>query len=265
MFASWKIARILDIDLFIHWTFWLLPVWVLYNHDESSTFPAWMEMLLIACLFACVVLHEFGHALAAREFGIRTRSITLSPLGGLAQLERMSHKPWEEFCIAIAGPLVNVAIALVLGVGLLGAGALGTAIFDALVWRFVSVLLVMNVSLVVFNMLPAFPMDGGRVLRAILAGSMGLLQGTRVAVIVGTITAALIGLAGLFWNPVLVFIAVFVIWAGHQELRALEMEERERQEAMQPTVRMWDSGLGRWVRCEIVEPRQVNRDSGVGF
>src|SRR5437773_2721796 len=99
MFASWRIARILGIDLFIHWTFWLLPVWVLFNHDESSMFPLWIHMTLIACLFACVVLHEFGHALTAREFGIGTRSITLSPLGGLAQLERMSHQPWEEFCI----------------------------------------------------------------------------------------------------------------------------------------------------------------------
>jgi Zn-dependent protease len=258
MFASWRIARILDIDLYIHWTFWLLPVWVLFNRGESNLFPLWLEMLLIGCLFVCVVLHEFGHALAARDFGIRTRSITLSPLGGLAQLERMSHKPWEEFCIAVAGPLVNVAIAFVLGVGLLAAGALGAPILDSLAGRFVGVLLLMNVSLVVFNMLPAFPMDGGRVLRAILAGSMGLLQGTRVAVIVGTITAVLIGLVGLFWNPVLVFIAAFVIWAGHQELRALEMEEREKQNALRRPIFMWDSGVGQWVR-------HVKHDSGVGF
>src|SRR5690242_16366300 len=117
MLGSWRIARIFNIDLSIHWTFWLLPVWVIFTWDQSSMFPLWMHLVLVGCLFACVVLHEFGHALTAKQFGIRTRSITLSPLGGIAQLERMSHEPWEEFWIAVAGPLVNVAIALILTAG----------------------------------------------------------------------------------------------------------------------------------------------------
>src|SRR5262245_16594046 len=187
MFGSWKIARILGIDLALHWTFWLLPIWVIFTWDDSSAMPLWMNLLLVGCLFVCVVLHEFGHALTARQFGIGTRSITLSPLGGIAQLDRMSQKPWEEFWIAIAGPLVNVAIALVLGVAVAWSYVLNPALVGTLGWQFLSVLLAMNIGLVIFNLLPVFPMDGGRVLRAILANSMGLLKGTRAAVLVGTV------------------------------------------------------------------------------
>ena len=255
MFGSWRIARLFGIDLAIHWTFWLLPVWVILTWDESGVLPLWMHLLLIACLFVCVVLHEFGHALTAQQFGIRTRSITLSPLGGIAQLERMSHKPWEEFCIAIAGPLVNVAIAIVLGAGLLVGYAVNAMLAETLLWRFLSVLLILNVVLVVFNMLPAFPMDGGRVLRAILASSMGLLKGTRLAVVVGTVTAILMGIAGIFvlGNPWLFLISVFVLFAGQQELLALEAEERQRNQTMQLTLCLWDSGRGRWVRREMTQ------------
>src|SRR5947209_4818201 len=118
MFPSMRIAKVAGINLFIHWTFWLLPLWVVLVFHDSDVMSLGKHLALIAALFGCIVLHEFGHALTARHFGIQTRSITLSPLGGIAQLERMSHEPWEEFCIAIAGPLVNVAIAGVLGAGL---------------------------------------------------------------------------------------------------------------------------------------------------
>src|SRR5262245_38946326 len=205
MFGSWKIARILGIDLAIHWTFWLLPAWVIFTYDQSSPLSLWMYPTLIGCLFVCVVLHEFGHALMARQFGIDTRSITLSPLGGIARLDRMSQKPWEEFWIAIAGPLVNVAIAVLLGVGLFWVNALSPALAGTLGWDFATYLLAMNIGLVVFNLLPVFPMDGGRVLRAILANSMGLLKGTRAAVAVGTVLAVLMGISGFFVNPMLVF------------------------------------------------------------
>src|ERR1700722_20597187 len=120
MIPSLRIAKVFGINVFIHWTFWLLPLWVILTyHDSPHMMPLWMNLLLIAALFVCVVLHELGHALTARQFGIRTRQITLSPLGGIAQLERMSPNPWEEFCIAIAGPLVNVALAMILGVCML--------------------------------------------------------------------------------------------------------------------------------------------------
>jgi Zn-dependent protease len=231
MFPSLKIARLFRINVFLHWTFWLLPLWVMLNQHEGSMLPLWMNMVLIAALFVCIVMHEFGHALTARHFGIRTRSITLSPLGGIAQLERMSHEPWEEFWIAIAGPMVNVAIAMVLGVFLLLGVNLDPNLMETTPGMFVGWLLVMNIVMVVFNMIPAFPMDGGRVLRAILSGSMGLLEGTRIAVIVGTVFAVLIGLVGVFFfqNPWMVLIAAFVIWSGFRELRALEYEEEQRR------------------------------------
>ena len=233
MFPSMKIARFFRINVFLHWTFWLLPLWVVLNQHQDSILPLWMNMVLIAVLFVCIVMHEFGHALTARHFGIRTRNITLSPLGGIAQLERMSHEPWEEFWIAVAGPMVNVAIAAVLGVlALLGLN-LDPNLFDTTPGMFLGLLLLMNIVMVVFNMIPAFPMDGGRVLRAILSGSLGLLEGTRIAVIVGTVFAVLIGLVGVFFfgNPWMVLIAGFVIWSGFRELRALEYEEQQRREA----------------------------------
>jgi Zn-dependent protease len=255
MFGSWKIARIAGIDLSIHWTFWLVPLLVIFDYNSASPMPLWMHLVLVGCLFVCVVLHEFGHALTAKQFGIRTRSITLSPLGGIAQLERMSQKPWEEFWIAIAGPLVNVAIAAILGGAALWTFVLAPHLVDTLGFTFLSVLLGMNVVLVLFNLLPVFPMDGGRVLRAILSSSMGLLKGTRAAVTVGTVLAVIMGTAGFFWtgNIILPFICLFVIWAGHQELAALEYEDRRRSEPVRMTVCLWDSRLGGWVRHDVSE------------
>lgn len=267
MFPSLRIARLFGINVFIHWTFWLLPLWIVWNDAGGASL--WTHLALTAFLFVCIVLHEFGHALTARHFGIQTRSITLSPLGGIAQLERMSHKPWEEFCIAIAGPMVNVVIASVLSAMLFAGYLVDPQVLETGVGSFLGLLVLLNVVMVVFNMIPAFPMDGGRVLRAILANSMGLLQGTRVAVTVGTICAVLIGLAGVFvlHNPWLILIGLFVVWAGYQELGALEMEERRRRDeeeeiypavvvppsghpraSMHVTVCVWDPVRGAWVR-----------------
>jgi Zn-dependent protease len=257
MFANLKIARIHGINLYIHWTFWLLPLWVVFTWHGSEVLPLWMYLLLIGTLFACVVLHEFGHALMAERFGIRTRRITLSPLGGIAQLERMSQKPWEEFCIAVAGPLVNVVIAALLGAVFVAGAAVAPSLMETQAWYFLGLLVALNVVMVVFNMIPAFPMDGGRVLRAILANTMGLLPGTRVAVTVGTVCAILMGLAGAFGldNPWLLLIALFVILAGRQELAALEMDERHRlaaEDEVTPnahvTLCLWDPVRGTWVR-----------------
>jgi Zn-dependent protease len=265
MFPSLKIARLFNINVQIHWTFWLLPLWVALTWSNSGLFPLWMQLLLILLLFVCIVLHEFGHALTARHFGIHTRSITLSPLGGIAQLERMSHVPWEEFCIAVAGPLVNVAIAMVLGAALFAGTVIDAQLLETDAGKFTGMLLLMNVVMVVFNMLPAFPMDGGRVLRAILASWLGLLPGTRAAVAVGAVFASLIGLAGLFINPWMVLIALFVVYAGYQELNALEQEERRRRDeeegiypailvppsrrrSMHVTVSVWDPVRRAWVR-----------------
>jgi Zn-dependent protease len=245
-------------------------LWVILTFSEQSPLPLWMSVLLIVPLFTSIVMHEYGHALMARHFGIRTRNITLSPLGGIAQLERMSHKPWEEFWIAIAGPAVNVVIAAVLGVGLLSYALLDPLFTEFLWWRFFGVVFLANIVFVVFNMIPAFPMDGGRVLRSMLSAGFGLLQGTRVAVAVGTFMAVFMGAAGALWlgNPWLILIALFVIWAGHQELAALELEARERDEPlptvpivpvarapMHVTLCLWDPQRRAWVRHTYFAPR----------
>jgi Zn-dependent protease/CBS domain-containing protein len=181
--------------------------------------PLWMHLLLVAMLFVCVVLHEFGHALTARNFGIGTRSITLSPLGGIAQLERMSNKPWEEFWIAIAGPAVNVVIALVLGAGIFAGYAVYAPIADTLAWQFLLYLMAMNIGLVVFNLIPAFPMDGGRVLRAILALGLGQYRATRIAGFIGQAIAGCFVIGGIVQADFfLAFIGLFVFLGASQEV-----------------------------------------------
>jgi Zn-dependent protease len=227
-----KIGRLFGIKLFIHWTFWLLPLWVIYNHAlEPGADSLGLHLALLGALFGCVVLHEYGHALAARYFGIATRDVTLYPIGGVARLERMSERPWEEFCIAIAGPLVNAAIALVLGAGMLAFALVDLELLRGPLNEFLVPLLLMNAVLFGFNLLPAFPMDGGRILRALLSIPMGRLQATRVAVFVSFCMAVLFGIAGVLFlhNPWLLFVALFLIWTGQQELASLQMRERSRQ------------------------------------
>ncbi|MCA9736804.1 MAG: site-2 protease family protein [Gemmatimonadota bacterium] len=223
---SVRIARIAGIPVQVHATFLLLLGWIAWIHwRDGGTLAAVVDgVVFVLAVFLCVVLHEFGHALAARRFGIVTRDITLLPIGGLARLERMPDKPQQELWVAIAGPLVNVAIALVLWAGLTWAGALrpmgsmGVA-QGSLLER----LLVVNVALVLFNLIPAFPMDGGRVLRALLAFQMGLPRATRVAATLGQGLALLFGLIGLVYNPFLAFIALFVWIGAAQEASAVEV------------------------------------------
>ena len=232
MFSSWRIGRPFGIDLYIHWTFWLLPLWIMYSYDRTGPISLGFQLGLVFALFVCVVLHELGHALTARAFGIGTESITLSPLGGLAKLGRMSWQPLEEFCIAVAGPLVNVVIAAILGTVLLFGSLLRPGLMETTGGTFLGLLLVMNIVMVVFNLLPAFPMDGGRVLRSALASFMGVLPATRIAAYVGIVTAVLFGfvapvlLPEVFRSPFLPLIAVFIAFMGLQELFALEARAR---------------------------------------
>lgn len=217
---SLKIGRFAGIDLFMHATFPLLFVWIgfVYWLQTETISGVLFGMSLIAVLFLCVVLHEYGHALTARRYGIGTRFITLLPIGGLAALERMPKDPRQEIVVALMGPAVNIVIAVVLfvilvftGVGL--GGELDMAAPAMMPVNFVQSVLFANIFLAVFNMIPAFPMDGGRVLRAGLSFRMGHLQATRMAAKIGQGLALLFGLAGLFGNPFLVLIAVF-IWIG---------------------------------------------------
>jgi len=213
---SFKLGRFLGIDVFVHCTFLILLVVIGIAHwlPERSLAAALSGMLFFALLFLCVLLHEYGHALMARRFGVGTRDITLLPIGGVARLERIPEKPVQELWVALAGPAVNVVIALLLTAWLLLQNAweplstLGIA-DGSLVER----LLAVNFGLVIFNMLPAFPMDGGRVLRAVLAMRMDHARATKIAATVGKTLAVLFAIYGMFANPMLILIAYFV-WSG---------------------------------------------------
>jgi len=212
------------IDVHLHFTFLLLLGWVavsLYLQRQS-----WRDALaglgFIVALFTIVVLHELGHALTARRFGIRTRDITLLPIGGVARLEKLPDTPRQELLVALAGPAVNVVLAALLAGVLIVESQLSTAReFKLLGGDFLAKLLWVNVSLAVFNLLPAFPMDGGRVLRALLAMRMDYVRATNIAASIGQGMAWVFGFIGLFTNPFLIFIALFV-WMGaaHEAGRA---------------------------------------------
>ncbi len=212
----------------IHVTFLLFLIWlgVIY-YRQGGTEAAWQGTLFIVLLFLCVLLHELGHVFAARRYGVQTRDVTLWPFGGIASMERLPDKPYQELVVAIAGPLVNVVIAAVL---LLWLGTWldpeGLTKIDDPAVSMAAKLAGANVVLVLFNMIPAFPMDGGRVLRALLAMRMGNARATEVAATIGQGFAVAFGIFGIFYNPMLIIIAVFIFLAAsseaaHAQLRAV--------------------------------------------
>ncbi|RPI02241.1 MAG: site-2 protease family protein [Calditrichaeota bacterium] len=213
---SLKIAQFKGIPVYIHATFLLLIFWIAASHwIESKSISVMLQgVFFVLLIFLCVVLHEFGHALTAARYNIRTRDIVLLPIGGVASLEKMPDKPKEELWVAIAGPLVNIVIAIVLFVILMlfqqwqPLSSLSTTSGSIL-----ERLLLINVFLAVFNLLPAFPMDGGRILRALLAMRLDHVKATQIAASIGQGMALLFGLLGIFGNPMLLFIAFFV-WIG---------------------------------------------------
>ena len=224
---QWKLGRFAGIDVYIHATFLLLIGWVGYSYWQQS--QQWSEVLkgilFILALFLCVVLHEYGHALTARKYGIRTRDITLYPIGGVARLERMPDKPIEELWVALMGPAVNVVIAAVLFAYLyLTQGRVPLNNLTAASGSFLVRLLGINIILVLFNLIPAFPMDGGRVLRALLALRMDYVRATQVAANIGQGLAFVFGLIGLLANPFLLFIAFFVWIGASQEASMVQMK-----------------------------------------
>jgi Zn-dependent protease len=245
MFRSWKLGRAFGIPLFVHPTFLLLPLFVLFHNRALGPVTALVSVAVVLATFGCVLLHELGHALAARYFGIRTLDVTLYPIGGVARLSRGSERPHEELAIALAGPAVNVIIAalltpfvaLALVGGVLPQDAVLTvsdgpltvfAWFGFGVW-------VSNIFLVVFNLIPAFPMDGGRVLRAILAAWLGQLRATDIAGRLGLVVAMLMAVAGVWTsNPFLVVISLFVAFVGQQERLAVRYQEARRRAAGGP-------------------------------
>ncbi|MEW5914792.1 MAG: site-2 protease family protein [Gemmatimonadota bacterium] len=213
---SWRIGRIAGIDIDLHATFALLILYVgIAEYQRSRSLASvLLAIAFILVVFASVVAHEFGHALTARRYGVQTRGITLLPIGGVARLDRLPSQPQQELVIAAAGPAVSAAIALGLYVilRLTGAAVTPTEI-DLTGSTFVARVMWVNAVLLLFNLLPAFPMDGGRILRAALAIKLGAVRATRIAATIGRGFAALFGIVGFFTNPFLVFIALFV-WLG---------------------------------------------------
>jgi Zn-dependent protease/CBS domain-containing protein len=223
---QWKLGTFAGIDVFVHATFLLLIGWIGYRYwlDYGTLAKVAEGILFILALFLCVVLHEYGHALTARKYGIKTRDITLYPIGGVARLERMPDKPVEELWVALMGPAVNVVIAAILFVYLyLSDGLVPITDLAAASGSFLVRLMAVNISLVLFNLIPAFPMDGGRVLRALLAMRMDYVRATQVAASIGQGLAFLFGLAGLFGNPFLLFIAFFVWIGASQEASTVQI------------------------------------------
>jgi len=222
---SLKLGRFAGIDVFVHWTFAILLFWIFFSHLSAGhdVAAALRGVSFILALFACVVLHEFGHALTAKRYGIRTRDITLLPIGGVARLERMPENPRHELWVALAGPAVNVVIAAILFAFLVGLNSVQQLLqVELMRGNFLARLMWVNLFLVGFNLLPAFPMDGGRVLRALLATKMGRRRATQIAASVGQAMALLFGLLGLFFNPMLIFIAFFVYIGAHGEAEMVE-------------------------------------------
>ncbi|MCY1746317.1 site-2 protease family protein [Ensifer sp. SL37] len=223
---SIKLGTVAGTEVRVHATFALLLIWIWVMHYRIGGPPAAFEgVAFIISVFLCVVLHEFGHIAAARYFGINTPNITLLPIGGLARLERSPDTPLEEFVIAIAGPLVNVAIA----------GLIVTVVGGALGWEqllgpqdpridFLARLAGVNIFLVVFNMIPAFPMDGGRILRAILAWRLPWARATTLAARIGQSIALAMGIFGVFFNPLLILIAIFVYFAAETEAQGSDVQ-----------------------------------------
>jgi stage IV sporulation protein FB len=219
MLWSLPIARIAGTVVRVHVTFLLFLVWIGGAQWRLGGREAALDgVVFIVLLFACVVAHEFGHIVAARRYGIRTPEVTLWPIGGIASLERIPDKPREELVVALAGPAVNVVIAAVL-ILVLGAGIDSATMAEVENPRasLMARLAAANIFLVLFNLIPAFPMDGGRVLRALLAMRTNYADATRIAARIGQGAAFLFALAGLFLNPMLIVIGLFIYLSATAE------------------------------------------------
>ena len=202
---SWKIAKIAGIDVKIHSTFFLLIFWIGFSYwmTEKSISAVINGIVFILLLFLFVILHEFGHALAARKFGISTQDITILPIGGVARIEKMPKDPRQELWVALAGPLVNLVFAILLFTWIfISNGFIGFSQISITGGTLLERLAFVNLSLMLFNLIPAFPMDGGRALRALLARKMDYARATQIAANFGQGFALIFGIIGLFSNPI---------------------------------------------------------------
>lgn len=231
---AWYIGTFAKIPVKIHWTFLLIVLYVVGSGlaDGAQTKEIIIEVCFILTMFLCVVLHEFGHALTARRYGIKTEDIILLPIGGVARLRNMPEKPIQELVVAVMGPMVNVVIAAALFIVL--SNVLEFPVWDAQFlellqfgnWSaFLPLLMVSNIMLVVFNMIPAFPMDGGRVFRALLSMRLGRLKATRIASITGQVICVLLIGFGLYNGAyTLALIGVFIFFSASQEYRVVALD-----------------------------------------
>jgi Zn-dependent protease/CBS domain-containing protein len=254
MGGSFKIGRAFGIDVKVHWTFFLLLAFFAFAgyQGSGSALDALVTALVIVALFICVVLHEFGHSLVARRLGIETQDITLLPIGGVARLKSLPERPMDEVKVAIAGPLVNVVLApIFFGIAiLLGASPLDPA--DLLeggnsVGQIFAYLGLINVALFVFNLIPAFPMDGGRVLRGLLATRLGAVRATDISSAVGQVFALGFFVVGLLSNFLLALVALFIFFGATGEAQLVRQRELTRGLAVSDV-------MGTRPRLETVTP-----------
>ncbi len=226
MRGSINLGRIAGIRLEVHWTFLLIILWAVYVgwSQGGNTESVFWTIAFVLILFVCIILHELGHSLTARRYGISTKKITLLPIGGVASLERMPEDPKQELLVAVMGPVVNIVIAFFLYFFIRSQLVVfqnpeeAEAMFQVINGgNFLLYLFITNIMLVVFNAIPAFPMDGGRVLRAILSFSMDRVRATQIAANLGQVIAVLFFFLGLMYNPFLIFIALFVYFGASGE------------------------------------------------
>ena len=228
MKGSFKLGNIAGIDVFLHWTFSLLILYIVYINYKAgqNTIQIAWSILFILCVFATVLLHELGHAITAKKFNIKTYNITLLPIGGVASLEKLPEKPSEELMVAFAGPMVNITLALLVSlfiqypnnseemIAQLSGGINSN--------NFLLNFFLVNMALALFNLIPAFPMDGGRMLRAVLSYQLKRNVATKIAARIGQIVAIGFIVLGFSYNPFLIFIGIFVIMAAQIETNYTE-------------------------------------------
>lgn len=226
MKSNLNLGNVYGIKIKVHWTFFFLILWVVFDELKrgAKIDSILFNIVFVLAVFLCVVLHELGHALAAKRFGINTKKITLLPIGGMASLDKIPVSPKQEFLVVIAGPLVNILIAIILSFVISVQDIIRLNFSEYLellngftLKNFLFYLFIVNVGLVIFNFIPAFPMDGGGILRALLAIKMNRVKATQIASSIGQFIAVLFLLIGLIYNPFIIFIALFIFLGAFSE------------------------------------------------
>lgn len=251
---AFRVGRLLDIDVHIHPTFLLIIVWAILEWGIGpGGGPAALALglLFVLLIVASVIIHEFGHVMMARQYGVKVLDVTLWPFGGVARIEQIPAAPRGEFMISLAGPAMNLAIfmallpplALIALIGGSDSLLVGAQLFEHITLTgLVTYVAVTNLMIMAFNMIPAFPVDGGRVLRAALTGVVGRERATSIAVALGTVLA-LAAVAWGLWDRSLILIAVgiFVAVAAQAEARAAHAESGMRRLRV-GQFSLWDMG-----------------------